>query len=171
MKCINELIDDQYPFNGITHTRKIARAFLLNDNNELCLLKIEGTDDFGLRDYYETPGGGVKEDEDLKEAVIREVLEETGIKASVVCEIGYVSDYYNLIHRHNLNYYFLLKAESYGESHLEEGEKTIIKGMKFFSLDEAVNIYKNMNKEKLEILVSRRELPVLMEAIFIIKNI
>ena len=101
MKCINELIDDQYPFNGITHTRKIARAFLLNDNNELCLLKIEGTDDFGLRDYYETPGGGVKEDEDLKDAVIREVLEETGIKASVVCKCDVIIE---RLARHYISY-------------------------------------------------------------------
>lgn len=170
MKCINNLIDDQYPLIKITHTRKIARAILLNAKNEVCLLKIEGTDDFGPRNYYETPGGGVNDGEDLKEAVIREVIEETGITASVISEIGYVSDYYNLINRHNLSYYFLMKVESFGLSHLEEEEKKIIKGMQFFSLSDAVEVYKNMSNEKLEILVSRRELPVLLEAISLLKN-
>lgn len=170
MKCINELIDDQYPLEEITHTRIIARAILLNEKNEVCLLKIDGYDDFGHRNYYETPGGGVNDGEDLKHAVIREVLEETGITAHIISEIGYVSDYYNLIKRHNMNYYFLLKVDSYGNKHLEEYEKSIIKGMNFYSLKEAVKLYENMNKDKLEILVSRRELPVLLEAISILKN-
>ena len=169
MKCINELIDDQYPLTEITHTRVIARAILLNDKNEVCLLKIDGYDDFGHRNYYETPGGGVNPEEDLKEAVVREIKEETGIEAIVLDEIGYVSDYYNLIKRHNLSHYFLMKVVSYGESHLEEGEKTIIKGMDFFPLDEAVKLYENMSKEKLEILVRRRELPVLLEAMALLK--
>ena len=169
MKCINELIDDQYPLTEITHTRVIARAILLNDKDEVCLLKIDGYDDFGHRNYYETPGGGVNPDEDLKEAVIREIKEETGIEAIVLEEIGYVSDYYNLIKRHNLSHYFLMRVVSYGESHLEEGEKTIIKGMEFFPLDKAVKLYENMSKEKLEILVRRRELPVLLEAIALLK--
>ena len=170
MKCINELIDEEYPLTEITHTRKIARGFLLNENNEVCLLKIEGTDDFGDRDYYETPGGGVNNGESLEDAVIREILEETGITSELICEIGYVSDYYNLINRHNLNYYFLLRVESYGDNHLEETEKKIIAGMDFYPLDVAVKLYENMNKDKLERLVSKRELPVLLEAINIIKN-
>ena len=170
MKCINELIDDQYPFTEITHTRRIARAILLNEKNEVCLLKIDGYDDFGHRNYYETPGGGVNENEELNDAVIREIKEETGINAIVICEIGYVSDYYNLIKRHNMNYYFLLRVKSYGLSHMEEGEKKLIKGIEFFSLDEAVKLYEAMNKERLEILVRRRELPVLVEAISILKN-
>ena len=171
MKCINELIDDQYENNGITHTRRIARAFVINDKKEVCLLKVEGTDDFGHRDYYETPGGGIKDDEDIVEAVIREVKEETGINASLICEIGYVSDYYNLIYRHNMNYYFLLKVESYGELALEESEKKIIAGFNFYSLEEAVKLYEKMDKEKLEILVRRRELPVLLEAIKILNEL
>lgn len=171
MKCINELIDDQYENTGITHTRRIARAFVINDKDEVCLLKVFGTDDFGPRDYYETPGGGIKDDEDMLEAVIREVKEETGITASLISEIGYVSDYYNLIHRHNMNFYYLLKADSYGELALEEGEKKIIAGFDFYPLDEAVRMYEKMTNEKLEILVRRRELPVLLEAIKILNEL
>ena len=170
MKCINELIDNEYPLTEITHTRRIARAILLNEKNEVCLLKIDGYDDFGYRNYYETPGGGVKDGEDLTEAVIREIKEETGITARVISEIGYVSDYYNLIMRHNLNYYFLLKVESYGLSAMEEEEKKIIKRIEFHSLSDAVKLYENMKYDRLERLVRNRELPVLLEAISILNN-
>ena len=164
MQCINKLIDDQYENTGITHTRKIARAILINDNNEVCLLKILGNDDFGHRDYVETPGGGVYENEDLKEALVREIKEETGCESTVIDEIGYVDDYYNLIHRHNITYYYLLKVTGYGTTALEEQEKSIIKGLVWLDFEKAIKAYENMNKEKLEILVSRRELPIIKKA-------
>jgi hypothetical protein len=37
MKIINKLIDDQYDKSTITHTRKIARAILLNEENKVSL--------------------------------------------------------------------------------------------------------------------------------------
>ena len=73
MKIINKLIDNQYDKSTITHTRKIASAVLINDKNEVCLLHVLGDDDFGHRDYYETPGGGVNENEEIDKAVIREI--------------------------------------------------------------------------------------------------
>ena len=93
------LKDDQYPNNGITHTRNVARAILLNENNEVCLLKINGYDDFGLRDYYETPGGGVDENETYEEALVRELDEEVGVKSNIIMFLGEVVDYYNSLRR------------------------------------------------------------------------
>ena len=40
----------------------------------------------------------------------RELKEELGADVEVVCKIGVVSDYYNLIHRHNINNYFLCRV-------------------------------------------------------------
>lgn len=164
MDFTNKLIDDQYEYTYIDHTRHIARAVLVNDNNEVCLLKILGDDDFGHRDYVETPGGGVNANETLSQAVIREIKEETGCEGTIIDAIGVVEDYYNLIHRHNITYYFLVKVSKYGTSCLEEQEKSIIKGLVWLDFKDAINKYENMNKEKLEILVSRRELPIIKKA-------
>lgn len=161
MKIINKLFDDQYDKSTITHTRKIARAILLNEENKVCLLHVLGDDDFGHRDYYETPGGGVNENEKIEEAVIREIKEETGYNSYIVQELGIVEDYYNLIHRHNINHYYLLKTTSYEKEELEEYEKGIIDSKVFVDIDTAISLYENMNKEKLEILVKNRELPIL----------
>ena len=47
----------------------------------------------------------------------------------------------------------------------EEYEKGIISEKVWVSFDKAIKLYENMKKEKLEILVSKRELPVLLKAI------
>ena len=164
MKINLKLKDDQYEYTYIDHTRHIARAVLINDKNEVCLLKLLGDDDFGHRDYVETPGGGININEHVLDAVIREVKEETGCDCKLIDNIGIVDDYYNLIHRHNINYYFLLKVTGYGKTSLEEKEKEIIKEVIWVDFKTAINLYENMNKEKLEILVSRRELPIIKKA-------
>ena len=164
MDCIARLEDDKYKKTKITHTRIITRGILLNDKNEVCLLHLLGDDIFGHRDYFETPGGGLKENETLEEAIIREIHEETGYICKIIAPIGFVSDYYNLICRHNMNYYYLLKVISYDKTHLEDYEKTIIEGAYWMDIDTAINKYRNMNKTDIEILVSRRELPILLKA-------
>lgn len=168
--CVNKLIDNQYEYTYIDHQRKIARAILFNEKNEICLLKIYGDDDFGHRDYYETPGGGVKDNELISDAVLREIKEETGCEGIIISNLGLVDDYYNLIHRNNLNYYFLVKVTSFGKQALEETEKKIIKDLIWINIDDAIYLYENMNEEKLEILVKNRELPILLKAKELIKG-
>ena len=158
------LVDDQYKYTYIDHTRYIARAILINDKNEVCLLKLFGDDDFGHRDYVETPGGGINYEETPSKAVIREIKEETGCDSIIIDEIGIVNDYYNLIHRENINYYFLAKVTGQGTPCLEEKEKTIIKDVIWVDFETAIKLYENMNKDKLEILVANRELPILKKA-------
>ena len=79
MKLINHLKDTEYEFKGIKEVREIARSVMINEKNEIALLKIKGEDeDFGKRDYYELPGGGVERGETLEGTVKREMQEETG---------------------------------------------------------------------------------------------
>ncbi len=56
----------------------VVRAIVLNDNDEVLLLRRDKNDDSrpGDQDF---PGGGVDEDEDLTAAVCHEVFEEAGL--------------------------------------------------------------------------------------------
>lgn len=161
MKVLYKLKDDQFEFKGITHNRVAARAVVFNDENKVGILRVYGQDIFGFRDYFETPGGGVKENEDLKEAVKREVLEELGVSAEILDEIGIVEDDYNLIYRRNIVYYYLMKVTEIKEKHLEEYEKTLIDDVRWLDIDEVISCYENLKDEKLAILIKRRELPIL----------
>ena len=82
-----------------------------------------------------------------------------------MCKIGVVSDYYNLIHRHNINNYFLCKVRSFGDKNLTKDEiESFHLSTLRLSYEEAVKEYENRSNTKLGTLVANRELPVLRRA-------
>lgn len=164
MKILLKLEDKEFPYTYIDHTRLVARAILINDKNEVALNKLHGEDKFGSRNYYETPGGGINDNESPEAAILREIEEETGYTSHIIDEIGIVDDYYNLIHRHNINYYYLLKADSYKGKHQEEYEKSMIEKLVWMNIDEAIKTMQNMDVSPVSRLVINRELPILIKA-------
>ncbi len=161
MKQILSLKDEQYPLEYIDHTRYISRAILLNEKNEVALIKVNGDDMFGHRDYYETPGGGKKDKETLADACVREVQEETGYQSTIIKELGLVVDYYNLIHRKNRNYCYLCKTVKFVGKHLDNYETKMLEKVIWVSIDKAIELYDNMGGSGVAKLVKYRELPIL----------
>ena len=102
-----ELRDGEWPFEYTDHDRQIARAIVIDDDGFYYFVRAVRDDEFGAATLIETSGGGVEAGEDCLDAIKRELKEELGAEVEVLCKIGVVSDYYNLIHRHNLNHYFL----------------------------------------------------------------
>lgn len=135
-KQINiELQDTQWQFEYVDHDRNIARAIVYDKNGLFYFVRAERDDDFGKATLIETSGGGV------------------------------VSDYYNLIHRHNINNYFLCKVKSFGEKDLtqDEVESFHLSTLKL-TYDEAVREYENRANTRLGTLIANRELPILHRA-------
>ena len=156
-----KFIDDQYMFKGVTHTREVVRAILLDENNNVCLEYLLDDDGFGPRDYYETPGGGVKPGEDHIQAIQREIEEEVGYKCEVIKFLAEVDDYYNLINRKNHNYYYLVRRLNKVSQHLEEDEKIRISKIIWVDIDKAISLYEGMQNVLVGRLVKQRELPIL----------
>ena len=98
-----DLQDTEWQSDYIDHDRNIARAIVYDENGQFYFVRAERDDDFGKATLIETSGGGVEKGEDLSDAIKRELREELGAEVEIVCKIGVVSDYYNLIHRHNIN--------------------------------------------------------------------
>lgn len=160
-----ELQDTQWKKEYIDHDRNIVRAIVYDENRMFYFVRAVRDDEFGKATLIETSGGGVENGEDLITAIQRELKEELGVSVDVVCKIGIVSDYYNLIHRHNINNYFLCKIKSFGQKNLtqDEIEKFHLSTLKM-SYEEAVIEYENRKNSKLGTLIANRELPVLHRA-------
>ncbi len=159
------LFDNEWDFNGTTHDREIVRAIVFDDYGYFYFVRVDRDDDFGKAICIETAGGGVENGEDHYIAISRELSEELGANVKVLCKIGVVSDYYNLIHRHNINNYFLCKVISIGEKHLTEDEihQFHLSTLRL-SYEEAVAEYEKRRETSLGRLICNRELPILIEA-------
>lgn len=163
------LVDKEWQFQYTDHDRQIARAILYDGNGYFYFVRAVRDDDFGKAILIETAGGGVEVGEELNTAIKREIKEELGADIEVVYKLGVVSDYYNLIHRHNINNYFLCRVLSFGDKHLTEDEIACyhLSTLKL-TYDEALQEYENCADSKLGKLIANREIPILKHAKYIL---
>lgn len=167
-----ELYDTEWEYTYTDHHRQIVRAVVFDGEGYFYFVRAERDDEFGKARLIETSGGGVEDSEDFITAIKRELKEELGAEAEVLCKIGVVSDYYNLIHRHNINNYYLCKVKSFGNKHLtkEENEDFHLSTLKL-TFEEAVCEYNRLAHTKLGTLLKKRELPILKKAKDILEQI
>lgn len=159
------LQDTQWPLTYIDHDRNIVRAIVIDEKQNFYFVRAKRNDDFGEATLIETSGGGVEADENLEEALKRELKEELGANVEIIDRIGVVDDYYNLIHRYNINNHYLCKAISFGEKHLtpDEINEFHLSTLKL-SYDEALREYNRCANTRIGKLIAARELPILKQA-------
>lgn len=160
-----QLEDKEWPFTYTDHDREIVRAIVFDEEGYFYFVRAERDDDFGKATLIETSGGGVEKGEDLLAAIKRELKEELGAEVEILCKIGVVSDYYNLIHRHNINNYYLCKVVSFGAKNLmqDEIECFHLSTLKL-TYEEAIQEYERCACTRIGRLVANRELPILERA-------
>jgi ADP-ribose pyrophosphatase YjhB (NUDIX family) len=101
---------------------------------------------------------------DSSSLLTRELKEELGVEVEILARIGVVSDYYNLIHRHNINHYYLCRVIAFGGKCLTEDEvdKYHLSTLTL-NYEAAVAAYEKCACTRLGRLIANRELPVLKQ--------
>lgn len=139
--------------------RPSVRAIILKDNNKIALVYSK------KEKYYKFPGGGIKQDENKKEALVREVREEVGLIVipESICEFGSVMRRQrsnvspNTIFEQE-NYYYTCKTKNQiVDQELDNYEAEAGFMLKFVSLDEAILVNSTYKSENYfnEIMIMR----------------
>lgn len=124
--------------------RKAARAVLF-DKDKTALLFVS------KHNYHKIPGGGVKSNEDIKIALSREILEETGCTTEVKEEVGVIKEYRDDFGIEQFSYCFTAEVvkinnkQSFTKKEKDQGFKLV-----WVTLDEAIKLIKNDKPDNYE---------------------
>lgn len=125
----------QSPTNVKYRVRRAARALVFDSQSRIAILHV--TKDH----YHKLPGGGVEENEDIMAALQRELMEEAGVEAQVLGEVGVIVEIRN---RHELiQFSYCYLAKVVGEAHPTAfTEIELSKGfqLKWVGLAEAIDL-------------------------------
>ncbi len=125
-----------------------VKALILNSKKEIMLAKSYGTVQF--------PGGHKENDEDLRETLIREVKEETGILINIDCSpfFGikyYLRDYPVLGHNRSIEiYYYLIEDDlefDISKTNLDDVERDGDFKLFYYPLKKVKKLLKKTEKE------------------------
>ncbi len=143
--------------------RPSARGIIIK-NNKIILVYSE------KEKYYKFPGGGIKENEDMKTALIREVREEVGLNVIPVS----VKEFGSVMRRQNSNYsantifeqenfYFLCNTENQiYEQELDDYEREAEFSLRIVDIDDAIKAnYEYHSNDNFNEIMIKREMKVL----------
>lgn len=164
MRYFGLIKDNIYPFKGIERKRKTVRAILVNKKKEIALLHIETIDQFGHRNHYETPGGGVENKETFVEALKREIQEEIGYSIKNIKKIGHIDIQYNLINRIDEGYFFYCEIDEFKGVNLNDYEKDIFKEIKWINIKDIDDIYLHLKIENVGQMIHKRDYKMINKA-------
>lgn len=159
MEQLFEMDLHDYEAGDSVFRRPSARGIIFDDCGRIALVYSQ------IEKYYKFPGGGIREGEDKKEALIREVREETGLIVipDSVEEFGSVlRRQKSIIEPHTIfeqeNFYYTCRVESrIAEQNLDDYEEKAGFVLQFVYLDEAIRVNARYSTEDYfdEIMIRR----------------
>lgn len=156
------LKDPFFPNIKPTSIRSAVRVYPFNDKNEIAMIHYQGKDGYGIRNHYESIGGGIHINETKSDALKREAMEEAGFELENITEYEGVIDTYGLIKQTNIHYYYYANISKYKKSTPTEVECQLIDGIEFKSIEDWIEL---LSKPVfgVNLLVHQRELRMMKD--------
>lgn len=160
MRSLFEIDTKDYDINGTTVSRPSARGIIIKDGKFAMIHSIK-------YDYYKFPGGGIEQNEQRESALIREVLEETGLDVipQTIKEYGMVhriqkGDYEDVFIQDN--YYYLCDVEdNVHEQKLDDYEKEEKFTLEYVSPKQVIDANKACASKEADQIMLERECKVI----------
>ncbi|CAA6826464.1 MAG: MutT domain protein-like, partial [uncultured Sulfurovum sp.] len=138
-----QVTKDAYIPVAPTHTIGVG-AVVINDKNELLMVRDRI---HTSRSLYKLPGGMLEPSQSLEEGVVREVWEETGIKAKLIKMVSILNSHPFTFNKSNMYIVFQLAAEDFEIDVVDTGEIEFALWMpleEFFAHEEMSEFQKNL---------------------------
>lgn len=100
-----------------------------------------------VNEFFLLPGGGIEEGEEIIDGIKRECKEETGCEVSILGLIGSTEDFRARDCKHCISYGYFAKVISISDRNLTESEKDIGAYVKWVSIDDAIQIFTEQEKQ------------------------
>ena len=160
MRSLFEIDTKDYDINGTTVSRPSARGIIIKEGKLAMIHSIK-------YDYYKFPGGGIEKNEQKESALIREVLEETGLDVipQTIKEYGMVhriqkGDYEDVFIQDN--YYYLCDVEdNVHEQKLDDYEKEEKFTLEYVSPKQVIDANKACKSKEADQIMLERECKVI----------
>ena len=160
MRSLFEIDTKDYDINGTTVSSPSARGIIIKDGKLAMIHSIK-------YDYYKFPGGGIEKNEQKENALIREVLEETGLDVipQTIKEYGMVhriqkGDYEDVFIQDN--YYYLCDVEdNVHEQKLDDYEKEEKFTLEYVSPKQVIDANKACKSKEADQIMLERECKVI----------
>jgi len=118
--------------------RKVARAVLFDDKNQVAMLYVS------KENYYKLPGGGIDKGETIVQALKRECLEETGCKIKNIKELGQIDEFRYFYAFKQISYCFLAQVSGpKGKPFFTDDEMAAGFKLKWMNLNKAIKLMEN----------------------------
>ena len=136
LKIFNEENIPEIEFKKLN--RRIAvRGIVFDKNNDVALIR-------SLDGWYEIPGGGVEEGEDIKDGFIRECREEVGCNVEIIQEIGRTLEVRYKKNMINDTHWYVSKVfGEKGEPAFAEDEKECDFEIIWVNIEKAIELFKS----------------------------